>query len=153
MKRFKPFLLGLFSAFPALLTGACVLPSLRREYYWSSYVATVMVYFVASFFLGIIFPRVLRAIHIDHPWSWLLIAGTTAWLSSLFFLGLLNLTPLCVGQDNGDGINNYSLCILYTMLIVFLYSPLELILISLNAVIGGKILSRLIPVKMTVLSK
>ena len=70
--------------------------------------------------------------------------GGVAWLIALLSLALLNITPLCVGQDNGDGMNSYSLCILYAVLITLVYSPPVLILLTLSALIGGKILSALI---------
>jgi hypothetical protein len=86
----------------------------------------------------------MHASRFDYPWLWLFIAGGLAWLITLLSLALLNLTPLCVGQDNSDGINDLGLCFLYTFLVTLIYSPIELVLLLLSAFAGGKILHSLI---------
>jgi hypothetical protein len=77
----------------------------------------------------------------DHPSLWLLIAGVVAWIFTLLVLGFLNFSPLCIGQDNGEGINTSTLCLMYTMLDALVYSPLESVLPALTAVVGGKYLT------------
>lgn len=37
-----------------------------------------------------------------------------AWCLSVLVLAVINLTPLCLGQDNGDGRNNLAMCALLT---------------------------------------
>jgi hypothetical protein len=37
-----------------------------------------------------------------------------AWCLSALVLAVINLTPLCLGQDNGDGRNNLAMCVLLT---------------------------------------
>lgn len=39
------------------------------------------------------------------------LAGFVAWGLSFPVLLVINLTPLCLGQDNGDGRNNVNMCI------------------------------------------
>jgi hypothetical protein len=68
----------------------------------------------ASLLLGRILAAWLHGGTFDYPWLWLFISGGLAWLIALLSLALLNLTPLCVGQDKGDGTNNYEqLLIMY----------------------------------------
>ena len=97
-----------------------------------------------SLLLGQILPAWLHGGRFEYPWLWLFITGGLAWLIALLSLALLNNTPLCVGQNNGDGTNSYSLCVLYTVLVTLVYSSFELVLLALSAFIGGKILSALI---------
>ena len=137
-------LTSLFSALPAFLFGICVLTLSRDEYYWSTYVIMSLVFTSTSVILGLILPARMHASRFGYPWLWLFIAGCLPWLIALFSLALLNITPLCVGQDNGDGTNDFSLCTMYTMLVMFLYSPIELVLLTLSAFVGGKILRALI---------
>ena len=134
---------SLLSAIPALLFGACTLTFFREEYYWTTYAIAALIFISTSLILGFIIPTWLHGGKFNYPWLWLFIAGSMAWLITLLFLALLNLSPMCVGQDNGDGINNYSLCILYSVLAALLYSPVELVMLTLSAIIGGKILSAL----------
>ncbi|MCU0612042.1 MAG: hypothetical protein MUE60_09675 [Candidatus Eisenbacteria bacterium] len=37
-----------------------------------------------------------------------------SWCLSALVLAVINLTPLCLGQDNGDGRNNLAMCVLLT---------------------------------------
>ena len=37
------------------------------------------------------------------------------WCASFAVLGAINLTPLCLGQDNGDGRNSLAMCVLLTV--------------------------------------
>ena len=99
-------------------------------------------FFLTSLILGLILPILLQGSKFNYPWLWVYIAGGLAWLVALAVFALLNLTPLCIGQDNGDGNNDIALCTMYTVLISLAYSPVALILITLNAIICGKILGR-----------
>jgi hypothetical protein len=63
---------------------------------------------------------------------------------SALALGLINLTPLCVGQENGDGINDFGLCMAQTVMVPIACSPLEFILICLTAFPGGWLIKRLV---------
>lgn len=144
MDQVHRLLSGSISAIPAIILGICLLTISRNEYYWSTYAITTLIYFGASLFLGLILPARMYKTHIRYPWLWLFISGGFAWVIALLSLALLNLTPLCVGQDNGDGINTYSLCILYSVLVTLIYSPSVLILLTLSAFIGGNIIRTLI---------
>jgi hypothetical protein len=128
---------SLFSALPAFLFGVLVLTLSRDEYYWLTYAIMSLVFISASVILGLILPTKMQYGCFNYPWLWLFIAGGLAWLIALLSLALLNFTPLCVGQENGDGTNNLSLCAMYTLLVVFLYSPVEFVLLTLSAFVGG----------------
>jgi len=133
-------LTGLFSIFPALFFTACALTTSRDEYFWPTYLIVSLIFIGFSLLLSQILPRWMFGSRFDYPWLWLFIAGGLAWLLAMLSLALLNLTPLCVGQDNGDGINDLGLCFLYTFLVALLYSPVELVILLLNAFVGGRIL-------------
>lgn len=51
-------------------------------------------------------------------------AVVLGWLAFTCVLGLANLTPLCVGQDNDDGNNDVAMCILIAVLSTAVYTPL-----------------------------
>ena len=42
--------------------------------------------------------------------------GLTSWVISFAGLAIINFTPLCLGQDNGDGNNSVNDCILLTFI-------------------------------------
>ncbi len=141
MKSIHSLLSGSISALPAMIIGICVLSISREEYYWTAYAISTLIYFSASLLLGYSLPNRMRKTRLNHPGLWLFVSGGLAWLIALLSLALLNLTPLCVGKDNGDGINTFSLCVFYTLLVSFIYSPLILILLAFYSLAGGKILS------------
>jgi hypothetical protein len=59
-------------------------------------------------------------------------------------LTVLNLTPLCIGQDNGDGSNDLALCIVQTSLVSLVYSPLGFTLLCLTTLPGGWLIKQFI---------
>jgi hypothetical protein len=67
-----------------------------------------------------------------------------AWLVAILALGLVNLTPLCVGQENGDGTNDFALCMLQTVMVAIVFSPLEFVLLCLTALPGGWLIKGLV---------
>jgi hypothetical protein len=90
-------------------------------------------------FLGpTLFPQAFKR----YPGLWIYAQGVLAWIVAVIVLGTLNLTPLCVGQNNGDGNNDFPLCIVQTVLVAFVYTPLEFFLLFLSAVIGGLVLRK-----------
>jgi hypothetical protein len=108
------------------------------------YYIVAVAFALISFLLGFFLPGLLPGRWLRHPRLWLFGQGFTAWLVAILVLGLLTLTPLCVGQDNGDGNNNIGLCIAQTVLVSIVYSPLELILLCLSALPGGWFLKQIV---------
>ena len=82
-----------------------------------------LIFIGSNVILGLILPTWMHGGKFDYHCLWLFFAGGLAWLIALLSLALLNITPLWVGQDNGDGMNSYSLCFLYAVLITLVYPP------------------------------
>jgi len=127
---------------PSIQFGVWVLFSFRDEYYWPTYGYMGLSFFLTSLILGLILPTLFQGNKYYYPWLWVIIAGGVTWFVALAVFALLNFTPLCIGQNNGDGIDDIALCKMYTVLISLVYSPVALIIITSNAIICGKILGR-----------
>jgi hypothetical protein len=127
---------AMFVAIPAFIFAALSFLLLRNEYFWMTYVVTSIVFVVASLVIGVTFPHKLLGSRIHSPWMWLFTQGILAWLVALLTLALLNSTPLCIGRNNGDGMNTLFLCSLQTIGVAITYTPLELILLGMSAMIG-----------------
>ena len=132
-------LAGTFVSLPALLIGACTYTSVGDEYFRPTYLIVCTAFLVASFVLGFLLSPRPQEVRFRQAWTRLFLAGTIAWTLALALLGTLNLTPLCVGQDNGDGLNDLGMCVIYTGIVAVLYSPLVLTLLAMNAAVGGAI--------------
>jgi hypothetical protein len=128
---------GAFVSLPAVLVGACAHSLVGDEYYRPTYLVVCAVFLVASFGLGFLLSPHPHETRFLRGWTRLFVAGTLAWILALTALGTLNLTPLCVGQDNGDGFNSLGMCMGYTVLVAVVYSPLVLTLLGMNAALGG----------------
>lgn len=119
---------------PAMLFGGCALTLFQGEYYWGSYVLASVVYIAAGVIIELVLPAFGR------PWIRILLVGGLAWCCAALFLGITSLTPLCIGQNNGDGINDLAMCVGQTVLAVMVYSPGILVLLGLSAFVGNKVL-------------
>jgi hypothetical protein len=133
---------AIFSVIPALILAAFSLTTFRGEYFWLPYALVSVVFITASALLGLFLPARLHGSRLNRPWMWILVQGTLAWGLALLTLAILNTTPLCVGQDNGDGINNLTLCIVQTIGVAIASTPVALTLLGLSALAGGAILDR-----------
>jgi hypothetical protein len=125
---------------PAVLIGAIVYTSIGDDYFRPTYLIVCSVFVAASLVFGFAVSPSPREARFRQAWTRLFLGGAVAWTFALAALGLLNLTPLCVGQDNGDGINDLGMCVSYTILVAAVYSPAVLTLLALNAALGGAIL-------------
>ncbi|MFC1922155.1 hypothetical protein ACFLY4_02610 [Chloroflexota bacterium] len=130
------FITGGFTALPAFLFGACDLVLFRDVYYRTASAIMSLVSIGVSVILGLKLPTRMHNGNIDYTWLWVSITGGLAWLIALPSLALLNLTPLCVGQNIGDSTNNLSLCIIYTALVGMMYSPGALVLLTLSSFVS-----------------
>jgi hypothetical protein len=97
---------GLFVSLPAALVGTWVLTNIGDGFYWPTYLIVATAFLVASFLFGFLLSPRPQGVKFREAWTRLFLGGALGWMSALATLGALNLTPLCVGQDNGDGINN-----------------------------------------------
>jgi hypothetical protein len=114
---------------------------LGREYWWETYLTALIILLISSLLFGFALPTVFQKLRLRHPWTWVLAQGLLAWILALLVLGLLNLTPLCVGQNNGDGGNDLGMCIFMTLLSGIVYTPVFLGMQAVSALIGHWVLS------------
>lgn len=80
------------------------------EYYWKTDIVVVSVLLGSSLLFGFGLPPVLHLCRLRVPWAWIMVSGILAVLLAFFVLTFLNATPLCIGQDNGDGNNDLGMC-------------------------------------------
>jgi len=133
---------SIFTALPAFVFFAWFLRSgwIGREYWWQTYMTVLIVLILSSLLFGFAFPTLFQKLRLHHPWLWIFIQGLLAWTLALFVLGLLNLTPLCVGQDNADGNNDFALCNFMTALSGLVYTPPYLFMLVISSLIGHRLL-------------
>ena len=128
-----------FTALPALFFFVPVvsIESMRREYYWISILVGASVLFGSALVLGFFQPVWLRP-----KWFWIMAAGFAAMVGALFVTAVLDATPLCVGQNNGDGNNSFGMCMGYVLLYAFFYGIPYMILLTVSAVTGHWAMNR-----------
>lgn len=136
----------------ALSIGLTSLPSLAwtflihlaqdGEYFWIVYRLVSVLFLLASLILGGGLPALFPKAWARRPGLWLATQMLLAWGCALAALGLLNLTPLCVGQDNGDGSNDLALCVVQSALVGFIYSFPQAAMMLAIAVPAGWLLRR-----------
>ena len=132
----------LFTSIPAALWLTLVILVKGNDYYWPVYILTCGIFLGVSLVIGFLGPTFFPQSFKRHPGLWIFAQGILAWIAAVMVLGLLNLTPMCVGQDNGDGNNDLVMCVVQTVLVALVYSPLELILLIPAAVTGGLLLRK-----------
>ena len=122
-----------FTALPALFFFVPVvsIESMRREYFWISILVGASVLLGSALVLGFFQPVWLRP-----KWFWILAAGFTAMVCALFVIAILNATPLCVGQNNGDGNSSFGMCMVYVFLYAIFYGIPYMVLLTMSAVMG-----------------
>jgi hypothetical protein len=134
---------ALFTALPGFFFYILFLQSgwLGREYWWGTYLVVLIVLLASSLFFGFMLPIVFQKLRLRYLWISILVQGFLSWTMALIVLGLLNLTPLCVGQNNGDGNNDVSMCMFMTVLSGIVYTPVYLIILAMSSLIGHWLLS------------
>lgn len=115
--------------------------SLGRDYWWRTYVAVIIILCLTSILFGFGLQPVVERLKMCRPWAWIFLQGLLAWTIALVVLGLLNLTTLCVGQNNGDGNNDFGMCIFMTGLSGIVYTPIYLSILAASSLIGHWVLS------------
>jgi hypothetical protein len=118
--------------------------TMAGEYFGKTYLIVSEVFLAAGLVLGFFLPALLPAHWKRHPILWLFGQGLLAWLVAVLVLGVLNLTPLCIGQENGDGTNDLVLCLMQSVMVPIAFSPLEFTLLSLTALPGGSLIKWLV---------
>ena len=128
-----------FTALPALFFFVPVISieSMRREYYWISILAGASVLLGSALVLGFFQPVWLRP-----KWFWIMAAGFAAMVCALFVTAILNATPLCVGQNNGDGNSSFGMCMVYVFLYAIFYGIPYMVLLTMSAMTGHWAMNR-----------
>jgi len=121
-----------FTACPGFLFfGLVMLSGMDREYYWISILTGVSVLVGSALQFGFFVPPAFRP-----KWFWIMAAGFAAMLMALFAIAVVNTTPLCVGQNNGDGNSSFGMCMGYVILYAFFYGIPYLFLLAVSAFVG-----------------
>ena len=128
---------SIVTALPATIIWILLSVIAGSDYYWEVYFIAGGIYLVASLALGFIIPYLAPRLWKRHSILWLSGQEVLAWMVAILALTVLNLTPLCIGQDNGDGINDLTLCMLQPAMVAMVYSPFGFVLICLTALPGG----------------
>ena len=124
---------GLIGALPALVFALSAVVLSWGEYYAITTLAVGAAFWGLCFALGIRIPAKVHAS--QGRIGYLLFRNCLqAWILSLLLLAVLNVTPLCVGQDNGDGTNSVGECFIYTAVSSATYSFLVVALAAVTAV-------------------
>jgi hypothetical protein len=115
---------GLLATVPALLFGSLAFIAFEPAAYYSRLWQIAAVVFIAgSLLLGFIVAGRREAVGGDAAArNRLLFCGAVAWGLAVATLFALSVTPLCVGQDNGDGANGYPECVFFAVLSSLVYS-------------------------------
>jgi hypothetical protein len=136
------FFSGFVTALPATVIFILISTSAGSDYFWKSYFIISGLFLAISFAVGFFIPTLAPKHWRRHPSLWLFGQGILSWVVAILALGLVNLTPLCVGQDNGDGNNNFALCMVQTVMVALVFSPLEFVLLCLMALPSGWLTKR-----------
>ena len=118
-ERWRPSVVaGLLGSAPALVLVVGAVLS-WREYFFLTYAIVSVAHLALSFAAGLFAPR-----HTVAARSWKQVALLAfrdlafAWGAAMVLLAILNLTPLCVGIDSGDGLNSVGDCVVQSVAVV-----------------------------------
>jgi hypothetical protein len=137
----KTVWLWIVAALVSILLGVPLLRNGVGRYYHSLFAVwgasfIVMNLYVTGFRLG----RVLARRGRKNYFRSALLSMGIAWALSVGVLFVANLTPLCVGQDNGDGVDTVGQCVVYTVLWGGIYSVKAVIVIAIAAALLDRLL-------------
>ena len=144
MSTMSRLISAVFTAAPGFFFCALALATIsfgKDDWWWGTYLYALIVLVISGLGLGFFLPLRFRTSKLRQPWMWIMAQGSLAWLLALLTLGLLNMTFLCIGQDNSDGNNNLGMCIFMTILSGSVYTPLYLSLLVASSLIGHGLLS------------
>jgi len=144
MSTFIRFYSALVTALPATALWILISKTMAGEYFGKTYLIVSGIFLAVSFALGFLIPAIAPSHWKHHPSLWIFSQGVLAWLMAVLVLAVLNFSPLCIGQENGDGTNNITQCMMQTVMVPIAFSPLEFILLCLTALPGGWLIKRLL---------
>jgi hypothetical protein len=100
-----------------------------------------LTFFAGSYLSGMIVSYRFKVETLNTNITFQLFCGLAiAWLAALLALALLNLTSLCVGLDNGDGINDSTLCLVYVALVSLAYTPPALAMLGIASLLANRLI-------------
>ena len=142
----RRLLAGVLASLPAVVLGSLIFATFEEgAYYTLPCQITAVVFFAASFLLGLCIPGRHRADQFDSRSAMRKRCFTypiLAWILAVLVLFGLSFTPLVLGQDNGDGNNGYSNCWLFAILSSVADSAIVVPLILLNSFLLALLLGR-----------
>jgi hypothetical protein len=136
----RRILYSFFATLPALFWLVLLSDDLGSYYYWRIYRLAAIFLVAFCLVLGLFSAVCLRPLWSRRPGWWLFLTGSLAWLAALGFMGLLHLTPLCVGQNNGDGNNDLIQCVVVDILVSLVYSLVHGTILALVSLLGSPVL-------------
>ena len=110
----------------------------RGEYFYGAYLIVGLVFWSASILLSSPIARIRW--FMATRWRTVLfffLSLSLAWLLASGVMLCLSLTPLCVGQDNGDGTNTLPMCVIQALLIALVTSVPVLLGCGPTAIAAG----------------
>ncbi len=137
------FLSAVLTAIPAMLFASLVFTCFEPdEYYTPPWQIASVVFLAASFVLGLIFSAPPTEQHDSNSAivQRFFACPALAWMLAVAVLFGLSFTPMVLGQDNGDGANGYTECMLFAVLSSTIYSGIVLMIMLLNAVLLAPLL-------------
>ncbi len=104
-----------------LIMGVPALPlfawSVVTEYWGMIYLYWGIIFTILSFIFSYRSTRCATDYPAKSPTTHnFFLNGILAWSISFIALGIINFSPLCLGQNNGDGNNTVGICIFYTII-------------------------------------
>jgi len=66
-----------------------------------------------------------------------MVQGSLSWVVTLLLLGIFSMTPLCIGQENGDGVNNLAACMERAVMSGLVCTPVYFSLLIASAFFGN----------------
>ena len=118
-----------------LLTGF-----LGNEAWWGMFLTVLIILLIGGLLSGFSLPALFQKLGLTRSWAWILVQGSLAWGLALFLLGVFSLTPLCIGQENGDGVNDLAECMGRATMSGLVCTPVYLGLLIASTIIGNGVM-------------
>lgn len=133
-------LFAVLASLPAMIVGSMFFLGFEEDaYYTRPWQIAAVVFFVASFLFGLNIP-VQRADQRDSLTAIrvrFFVYPCLAWTLAVAVLFVLSFTPMVLGQENGDGTNNFANCVIFAIFSSCVYSGLAITVILLNSLLVG----------------
>jgi hypothetical protein len=129
---------ALLSSLPGMGMNVFYLLTRTGQYWEPVFQAAAVVFILAGAVCG---PLLAGLLHAERARiraaAAVFCAVLLAWLACSLVIGLLNLTPLCVGQNNGDGMNDLGMCIFISSITAVSSIPLAVLSASFCAALAA----------------